>query len=166
KNVAVHHGRLPRYIQNEILRQFNRGPIDILFCTSTIVEGVNTEARNMVLINSSKGRASLTTFDIKNISGRAGRYYHSFIGRVYLMNKEQEHILEADNAHLDFVIYGKKSISNIDLDNAFSEDLSEKNLESQRARHCIQKNYLINRETFEKNRLIPMEIQEQLAQCL
>lgn len=166
KNVAVHHGRLPRYIQNEILRQFNRGPIDILFCTSTIVEGVNTEARNMVLINSSKGRASLTTFDIKNISGRAGRYYHSFIGRVYLMNKEQEHILEADNAHLDFVIYGKKSISNIDLDNAFSEDLSEKNLESQRARRCIQKNYLINRETFEKNRLIPMEIQEQLAQCL
>ena len=37
----------PKYIQQEILDQFNKGTFDIMFCTSTIVEGVNTDAQNM-----------------------------------------------------------------------------------------------------------------------
>ena len=77
-----------KYIQQEILEQFNNGVFNILFCTSTIVEGVNTDAQNMIILNPSKGRKKLTPFDIKNIKGRAGRYYHCFIGRVFYMNKE------------------------------------------------------------------------------
>ena len=85
---GMHHGKLPKYIQQEILEQFNNGVFNILFCTSTIVEGVNTDAQNMIILNPSKGRKKLTPFDIKNIKGRAGRYYHCFIGRVFYMNKE------------------------------------------------------------------------------
>lgn len=166
KNIAIHHGRLPRYIQSEILRQFNHGSIDILFCTSTIVEGVNTEAQNMVLINSSKGTEQLTQFDIKNICGRAGRYYHNFIGRVFLLDRMQAKILNSSENQLDFVIYGDKIISTIDLDNAESVDLCEKNKAFQAERRNLQSAYLLPQKVFLKNRLIPMETQEQLAQCL
>lgn len=72
---GMHHGKLPKYIQQEILDQFNKGTFDVLFCTSTIVEGVNTDAQNMIILNASKGSKKLTPFDIKNIKGRAGRYY-------------------------------------------------------------------------------------------
>lgn len=47
KGFGIHHGKLPKYIQQEILEQFNKGTFDVLFCTSTIVEGVNTDAQNM-----------------------------------------------------------------------------------------------------------------------
>ena len=52
---GMHHGKLPKYIQQEILDQFNKGTFDVLFCTSTIVEGVNTDAQNMIILNASKG---------------------------------------------------------------------------------------------------------------
>lgn len=166
KNIAIHHGRLPRYIQSEILGQFNHGAIDILFCTSTIVEGVNTEAQNMVLINSSKGTEPLTQFDIKNICGRAGRYYHNFIGRVFLLDRAQYETLNSSENHIDFVIYGDNPISSIDLDNADNEDLCKENRQSQTKRKEQQSIYLLPRDVFLKNRLIPMETQEKLAQYL
>ena len=77
---GMHHGKMPKYIQKEILDLFNEGIFNLLFCTSTIVEGVNTNAKNMVVLNHSKGTKELTVFDFKNIIGRAGRYYHNFVG--------------------------------------------------------------------------------------
>lgn len=41
---GMHHGKMPKYIQKEVLDLFNEGVFDLLFCTSTIVEGVNTNA--------------------------------------------------------------------------------------------------------------------------
>ena len=43
KGFGMHHGKLPKYIQQEILEQFNNDVFPILFCTSTIVEGGNTK---------------------------------------------------------------------------------------------------------------------------
>lgn len=45
---GMHHGKLPKYIQQEILEQFNKKTFNILFCTSTIVDGVNTDAQNKI----------------------------------------------------------------------------------------------------------------------
>lgn len=86
-----------------------------MFCTSTIVEGVNTDAQNMIILNASKGRNKLTPFDIKNIKGRAGRYYHCFVGRVFYMHKELEAIENSDSLRLDFITYSDKALNVIDL---------------------------------------------------
>ena len=53
---GMHHGKLPKYIQQEILEQFNNGVFNILFCTSTIVEGVNTNAQNIIILRSCTNR--------------------------------------------------------------------------------------------------------------
>ena len=166
KGFGIHHGKLPKYIQQEILDQFNKGTFDILFCTSTIVEGVNTDAQNMIILNASKGRNKLTPFDIKNIKGRAGRYYHCFVGRVFYMHKELEAIENSDSLRLDFITYSDKALNVIDLDNAEMQDLTSANAEVKQARESYIKDFILPEEIFIKNRTVSRENQEKLARTL
>lgn len=166
KGFGIHHGKLPKYIQQEILEQFNKGTFDVLFCTSTIVEGVNTDAQNMIILNASKGRNKLTPFDIKNIKGRAGRYYHCFIGRVFYMTRELERIEMSESFSLDFVTYSDKELGVIDLDNADIQDLTQSNQSRKTSRsHEIDK-FIVPREVFIKNRMVSWENQNSLALTL
>ena len=166
KGFGMHHGKLPKYIQQEILDQFDKGAFDILFCTSTIVEGVNTDAQNMIILNSSKGREKLTPFDIKNIKGRAGRYYHCFIGRVFYMHKELLEIENSDDIALNFATYSDAELGAVDLDNADIEDLTESNRRLKALRDEKAKAYLLPYEVFIKNRMVKKEDQEKLLQTI
>ena len=163
---GMHHGKLPKYIQREILEQFNKGTFDTLFCTSTIVEGVNTDAKNMIILNTSKGRKKLSAFDIKNIKGRAGRYHHCFIGRVFYMSKELQEIEDSDSLSLNFVTYSDIALGVIDLDNAEISDLTTKNMAAKAERENRTREYLLPTEVFAKNRTVSKENQEKLLQTL
>ena len=166
KGFGMHHGKLPKYIQQEILDQFDKGAFDILFCTSTIVEGVNTDAQNMIILNASKGREKLTPFDIKNIKGRAGRYYHCFIGRVFYMHKELLEIENSDDIALNFATYSDAELGAIDIDNADIDDLTENNRQVKRLRDEKAREYLLPYEVFIKNRMVKKEDQEQLLRTV
>ncbi|MGE7774240.1 DEAD/DEAH box helicase [Chitinophaga sp. NPDC101104] len=85
--IGIHHGLVPKYIQKETISLFNRGQLKILVSTTTITEGVNTSARNLVVLHSKKGRKQLRKFDAKNIAGRAGRFMHHYSGRVLVLDK-------------------------------------------------------------------------------
>lgn len=163
---GMHHGQLPKYIQREILDQFNAGLFQLLFCTSTIVEGVNTDARNMVILNPSKGSQKLSPFDIKNIKGRAGRYHHCFVGRVFYMSRELTQIEESEELVLDFVTYSDTEIGNIDLDNADICDLTQLNSTRKNERDKKTSHFRLPNEVFLKNRTIPKESQEKLLNIL
>lgn len=163
---GMHHGKLPKYIQREILEQFNKGTFDTLFCTSTIVEGVNTDAKNMIILNSSKGRKKLSAFDIKNIKGRAGRYHHCFVGRVFYMSKELQEIEDSDSLSLNFVTYSDIPLGVIDLDNADVTDLTTKNVIIKEKREMQTRNYLLPEDVFKKNRTVSKENQEKLLHVL
>jgi hypothetical protein len=55
-----------------------------LFCTATIIEGVNTNAKNIVYFDQRKGKdIAIDYFDYANIRGRAGRLMEHYIGRVF-----------------------------------------------------------------------------------
>lgn len=163
---GMHHGKLPKYIQREILEQFNRGMFRILFCTSTIVEGVNTDAQNMIILNPTKGHNKLTPFDIKNIKGRAGRYYHCFVGRVFYTSKELENIESSSTLSLDFATYSNKLLDPIDIDNAELEDLTPKNAQAKQEREKYTSTFMLPEELFIQNRTVSKENQEQLLQIL
>lgn len=163
---GMHHGKLPKYIQREILEQFNARTFSILFCTSTIVEGVNTDAKNMVILNPSKGGKKLSPFDIKNIKGRAGRYHHCFVGRVFYMSKELQEIEESDALSLNFVTYSDAELGPIDLDNAVRNDLTQGNAVRKKERDERTSLFLLPEEVFVKNRTISKENQEKLLEKL
>ncbi|PYZ96629.1 helicase-like protein [Alteribacter lacisalsi] len=81
--VGFHHGSMPRFLGRYIVNQFNAGNIDLLFCTSTLIEGINTTAKNVVIFHNKKGNSNLEYFDYKNIIGRAGRMKKHYVGDIY-----------------------------------------------------------------------------------
>lgn len=163
---GMHHGKMPKYIQKEVLDLFNDGVFNLLFCTSTIVEGVNTNAQNMVVINHKKGRSDLTAFDFKNIIGRAGRYYHNFVGRYFLVDKELGKFVHTEDLELNFVTYDEQILDVIDIDNSEYSDLAYENRILKQKRIEKQREYLLTDEVYEKNRLIKKEYQEELLEFL
>lgn len=84
--VGVHHGKLPRSIAQMLVRLFNRGHLDHLVCTSTLIEGVNTVARNVVVADNTINKKKYDFFTFNNIRGRSGRMWRYYVGHVYLFN--------------------------------------------------------------------------------
>ncbi len=84
---GIHHGLIPKYIQKEIVQLFNDGLLHTLLSTTTITEGVNTSAKNLIVLRNKKGDKELKKFDAKNIAGRAGRFGFHYHGRVLALDK-------------------------------------------------------------------------------
>lgn len=158
--VGIHHGKFPKYIQNEVLRLFNNGDFKYLFCTSTIIEGVNTNAKNVIIINNSVGNITMTAFALKNIKGRAGRYYHHTVGRVFYTDAKQRQIEQADDMQLNFQTYDSAPVLKADIDNALIEDLANQNKEIKLEREETFDKQMLPDNVFVKNRLYPRDTQE------
>lgn len=87
KRIGIHHGRIPRAIAQLITQAFDNDEIDYLICTSTLIEGVNTKARNIVVFDNNVGREKFDFFTFNNIRGRSGRMFEHFVGHVYLFHE-------------------------------------------------------------------------------
>lgn len=83
---GVHHGRLPRAIGSQMVRLFNNDDLPILFCTSTLIEGVNTAAKSVFIFDKKISRSNYDFFTFSNIRGRAGRLGQHHVGNVVLFN--------------------------------------------------------------------------------
>lgn len=94
--IGIHHSLIPKYIQKEIINLFNNGTLLCLFSTTTITEGVNTTAKNMIITSNKKGIKHLKQFDAKNIAGRAGRFRQHYLGRVIDLNNDFEEIANGE----------------------------------------------------------------------
>lgn len=46
--IGMHHGKIPRALAQLCVREFNNGQLKFLVCTSTLIEGVNTKAKNII----------------------------------------------------------------------------------------------------------------------
>lgn len=95
KGIGIHHGALPRAIQQCTIDLFNKKKIKYLICTSTIIEGVNTVAENVVIYDNRNGPNSIDRFTHNNIKGRAGRMNVHFVGNVHCLEKIPESKIES-----------------------------------------------------------------------
>lgn len=87
RGIAVHHGRMPRAISQYMVRCFNEERAKLLVCTSTLIEGVNTKAKNVIVFDNTIARRRYDYFTFNNIRGRSGRMFQHFIGHVYLFHE-------------------------------------------------------------------------------
>jgi rhodanese-related sulfurtransferase len=85
--IGVHHGRLPRSLAHYMVRQFNAERLRFLVCTSTLIEGVNTKAKNVIIFDNRVAMAQFDYFTFNNIRGRSGRMFEHFVGHVYLFHE-------------------------------------------------------------------------------
>ena len=85
--IGIHHGRLPRALAQYVVRMFNDLRLKFLICTSTLIEGVNTKAKNVVIFDNKIAREQIDFFTFNNIKGRSGRMFEHFVGHVYIFNE-------------------------------------------------------------------------------
>lgn len=86
--IGAHNGALPRHIVSSEIEMFNKGILSIMFATVSLIEGVNTVAKNILIYSQNKGSKPIDFFDFANIKGRAGRMGKYYTGNVYLFNEE------------------------------------------------------------------------------
>ncbi len=86
--IGIHHARIPRSLGQYVVRAFEDGQIRFLVCTSTLIEGVNTKAKNIIVLDHQIQRKAIDFFTFNNIRGRSGRMFSHFVGRVYLFHPE------------------------------------------------------------------------------
>ena len=100
--VGVHHGRVPRALASRFVQLFNDKKIPILICTSTLIEGVNTAAKSVLIYDKKISRADYDFFTFANIKGRAGRLGQHHVGNVFLFHAPPQ----AQNVEVTAPLFG------------------------------------------------------------
>ena len=89
--IGIHNGRLHRSLSQIQVKLFEETKgIRNLISTSSIIEGVNTSAENVIIWRNRKGNTKLDDFTYKNIIGRGGRMFKHFIGKIYILERPPE----------------------------------------------------------------------------
>jgi superfamily II DNA/RNA helicase len=87
KKVGFHHGSMPTQVRNIVEDLFKEKYLTYLFCTSTLLEGVNLPAQNIFIMKPSQGRGNpLDRLSFWNLAGRAGRLLQDYYGNIYCIN--------------------------------------------------------------------------------
>jgi hypothetical protein len=88
KGYGIHNGQLHRSLSQIQIKLFeDPNGLNNIISTSSIIEGVNTSAEQVVLWRNRNGRARLNDFTYKNIIGRGGRMFKHFIGKIFILEE-------------------------------------------------------------------------------
>lgn len=157
RGVGIHHGNVPRALQQYMVRAFEDGSIRFLVCTSTMIEGVNTVAENVVIFDRRSGTRTIDDFTFRNIAGRAGRMNRYFIGKVFVLEEAVE-----DGDHVVDLPIDRQ---NIDTPLSLLLDLPSENLteESRNRLTDVFSQSALSEATIRQNRYLPVETQNALA---
>ena len=118
KGIAYHVGYLPASIRLRIERCFEEGLIRTIFCTSTLVEGVNLPADNLFVTSYKNGNIGMNEVEFRNLIGRVGRIKYNLYGNVFLLayadsrtdvSKKYESLLNNDIPAQQLSVTGKLS---------------------------------------------------------
>ncbi len=122
--IGIHDGALQKHITSSMIKYFNLYKLKYLFCTSTIIEGVNTSSKNVIYFDKTKGKnTKIDYFDYSNIKGRAGRMMVHYIGNIYNFNP----VPLRENVIIDIPFFEQNPISDEILINIDEKDVKNKN---------------------------------------
>ncbi|WP_197070571.1 DEAD/DEAH box helicase [Aeromonas allosaccharophila] len=88
RGCGIHNGQMHRSLSQIQIRLFEEEDgLKNIISTSSIIEGVNTSAENVVIWANKNGQSRLNDFTYKNIIGRGGRMFKHFIGKIYILEE-------------------------------------------------------------------------------
>lgn len=88
KGIAFHYGNMPSLLRTGVEDLFRKGDIKVVFCTSTLLQGVNLPAKHIIIENPKSGDNGMTRADFLNLAGRAGRLLSEFHGNVWCVRPD------------------------------------------------------------------------------
>lgn len=158
--IGIHHGKIPRAISQFAVKAFNEDKLQFLVCTSTLIEGVNTKAKNVIIYDNKVANEKFDFFTFNNICGRSGRMFQHFIGKVFLFHEPPAEELPL----VDFPLFSQtdevpeKLLMQMD-----SDDLSQK---SKDRIQTLSDNGILSLNTIKANSNIEPQSQIDLAAFL
>jgi hypothetical protein len=122
--IGIHDAALQKHITSSIINYFNTNRMTYLFCTTTIIEGVNTSAKNVVYFDYLKGsNRQIDYFDYCNIKGRAGRLMEHYVGRIYNFNDPpQREPIKVDIPFFDQIRLSDEILINLEPSDVFDKE--------------------------------------------
>lgn len=116
KGILVHHGQLPlgiRMLQLELFDDIDSG-FNIMLCTSTLLEGVNTACENIIITKPARNKTEFDAFDFFNLVGRTGRLCQYYLGTAYYIRgtNDREYCKEEALKSIEFEL----TDNSIDMD--------------------------------------------------
>ena len=101
RGIGIHNGKMHRSLSQIQVKLFEYTEgLDTIISTSSIIEGVNTQAEQVIVWSNKNGSHKFDYFTYRNIIGRAGRMFKYFVGKVYLL--EEPPIQENTILTIDF----------------------------------------------------------------
>lgn len=123
RETGIHNGQLHRSLSQIQIKLFEEeNGLRRIISTSSIIEGVNTSAENVVIWRDRNGSSRLNDFTFRNIIGRGGRMFRHFIGNIFIL--EAPPTSEATQLDLTFP---DEIIGEIDED-SFKKELTTKQI--------------------------------------
>lgn len=126
--IGFHYSSLSEFVRKEIENLFEAGIIKTLFCTSTLIEGVNLPADNLYVVRATKNHDELSNFEFGNLVGRVGRLSNTLYGTIYCVSKDNATKWADDFYSSEFSKEVKtsnsKALENLDF-NKFRKPLNE-----------------------------------------
>lgn len=101
RGIGIHNGKMHRSLNQIQVKLFEcTEGLDTIISTSSIIEGVNTQAEQVIVWSNKNGLHKFDYFTYRNIIGRAGRMFKYFVGKVYLL--EEPPVQENTTLTIDF----------------------------------------------------------------
>ena len=98
---GIHNGQLHRSLAQIQIHLFElENGLQRIISTSSIIEGVNTSAENVIIWRNRNGQSNLNDFTYKNIIGRSGRMFRHFIGNIFLLDSPPDAVQTELNLEL------------------------------------------------------------------
>lgn len=159
--IGVHHGKIPRALAQKSVEMFNRGLLKFLICTSTLIEGVNTKARNVIIYDNIVNRKKMDFFSFNNICGRSGRMNSYMIGNIYTFHEQPQPELPFVNVP----VFGDDTTTIPDnlLINMDDDDLTK---ETQQQIQRYKKQNILSSDLLKKHSYIKLDYLLELGQYL
>ncbi|MDD4963873.1 MAG: DEAD/DEAH box helicase [Gallionella sp.] len=124
--VGIHNGQIHRSLSQIQIKLFGEviEGLNVMVSTSSIIEGVNTSAENIVLWSNKNGNPKINDFTYRNIIGRGGRMFQHFVGKIYILEEPPV----ASNIELELLV-PDAILGNVD-EKQYAQDLTQEQVES------------------------------------
>lgn len=122
QRIAFHFGEMPPIVRSRVEDLFAANKLRFIACTSTLLQGVNLPAKNIVIERPTKGKGKpMDKADFENLAGRAGRLLKEFHGNVWCIRPEDwpsnclygEQLQEITSAFNNAFLDGGKNVSDV-----------------------------------------------------
>ncbi len=122
RGVGIHDGKIHRPLAQLQIKLFSEeAGLNAIISSSSIIEGVNTSAENVVLWSNKIAKRLLSSYSYNNIVGRAGRMFKYFVGRVFLLESPPE-VIKPQTLSLEYTDEVISSIDETDWKNELTKE--------------------------------------------